>query len=112
MHQPAGPAPTDTRRTAMSDNHSPLAEAIRQARKRAGLSQAELADRLGLRQSSVSQWERASTKPSTAHLLALAEHLGISIVDQLAGTAHPERGHPTTEPPAPTDQPATDQDPR
>ncbi len=71
MHQPAGPAPTDTRRTAS-----------------------------------------ASTKPSTAHLLALAEHLGISIVDQLAGTAHPERGHPTTEPPAPTDQPATDQDPR
>ncbi len=96
----------------MSDNNSPLAEAVRQARQRAGLSQAELAERLGLRQSSVSQWERGVTKPKTVHLLALADALGINLLDQLAGTTDPERGHPTTAPTAPDDQPATDQDPR
>ncbi len=94
----------------MSDNNSPLAEAIRQARQRAGLSQAELAELLGLRQSSVSQWERGVTKPKTVHLLALAAALGINLLDQLAGTTDPQ--HPTTAPTAPDDQPATDQDPR
>ena len=41
-----------------------LSEAIRAARRRAGLSQAELAAALGVRQSSVSQWERGSTRTS------------------------------------------------
>jgi transcriptional regulator with XRE-family HTH domain len=58
-----------------------LSEAIRAARRRAGLSQAELAELLGVRQSSVSQWERGSTKPSTVHLLALASALHCSLLD-------------------------------
>jgi transcriptional regulator with XRE-family HTH domain len=63
-----------------------LSEAIRSARRRAGLSQVELAALLGVRQSSVSQWERGSTKPSTLHLLALAAKLGCSLTE-LAGAA-------------------------
>jgi transcriptional regulator with XRE-family HTH domain len=63
---------------------TPLSKAIRSARRRAGLSQVELARLLGVRQSSVSQWERGSTKPSTVHLLTLAIRLGCSLVD-LAG---------------------------
>ncbi len=58
-----------------------LSEAIRAARRRAGLSQAELAELLGVRQSSVSQWERGSTKPSTIHLLALTAALKCSLMD-------------------------------
>ncbi len=58
-----------------------LSEALRAARRRAGLSQAELADLLGVRQSSVSQWERGSTRPSTVHLLALAAALKCSLLD-------------------------------
>jgi transcriptional regulator with XRE-family HTH domain len=58
-----------------------LSEAIRSARRRAGLSQVELAGLLGVRQSSVSQWERGSTKPSTMHLLALASALNCSLLD-------------------------------
>jgi transcriptional regulator with XRE-family HTH domain len=58
-----------------------LSEAIRAARRRAGLSQAELAELLGVRQSSVSQWERGSTKPSTIHLLALTATLQCSLLD-------------------------------
>jgi len=61
-----------------------LSEAIRSARRRAGLSQVELAELLGVRQSSVSQWERGSTRPSTVHLLTLAARLGWSLVE-LAG---------------------------
>ncbi|HZD74286.1 MAG TPA: helix-turn-helix transcriptional regulator [Actinomycetota bacterium] len=48
-----------------------LATKIRQARKRAGMSQVELAAALGIRQSSVSQWERGVTEPSTQNLLDL-----------------------------------------
>jgi transcriptional regulator with XRE-family HTH domain len=58
-----------------------LSEAIRAARRRAGLSQAELAELLGVRQSSVSQWERGSTRPSTVHLLALTAALKCSLLD-------------------------------
>jgi transcriptional regulator with XRE-family HTH domain len=63
-----------------------LSRAIRTARRRAGLSQVELAELLGVRQSSVSQWERGSTKPSTVHLLTLAARLGCSLVE-LAGVS-------------------------
>jgi DNA-binding transcriptional regulator YiaG len=48
-----------------------LADAIRSARVEAGMSQVEVAAALGVRQSSVSQWERGVTKPLTANLLAL-----------------------------------------
>lgn len=58
-----------------------LSEAIRAARRRAGLSQAELAELLDVRQSSVSQWERGSTRPSTVHLLALTAALKCSLLD-------------------------------
>jgi HTH-type transcriptional regulator / antitoxin HipB len=58
-----------------------LSEAIRAGRRRAGLSQAELAAALGVRQSSVSQWERGSTRPSTDHLLALTSILGTTLLD-------------------------------
>ena len=58
-----------------------LSEAIRAARRRAGLSQAELAAALGVRQSSVSQWERGSTRPSTDHLLALTALLRTTRLD-------------------------------
>jgi DNA-binding XRE family transcriptional regulator len=58
-----------------------LSEAIRAARRRAGLSQAELAAALGVRQSSVSQWERGSTRPSTDHLLALTSILRTTLLD-------------------------------
>jgi len=69
-----------------------LSEAIRAARRRAGLSQAELAELLGVRQSSVSQWERGSTKPSTVHLLALTAALKCSLVDFSAAAGDGQAG--------------------
>ncbi len=64
-----------------------LATVIRTARKRAGMGQAELAATLGIRQSSVSQWERGLTEPSKTHLTALMRILP-SISDDLR-RAHP-----------------------
>jgi transcriptional regulator with XRE-family HTH domain len=66
-----------------------LSEAIRSARRRADLSQLQLAELLGVRQSSVSQWERGSTRPSTVHLLALAAVLKASLLDFAAPAAEP-----------------------
>ncbi len=66
----ARPAPQQVR-----DALSPTAAALRQARQRVGLSQAELAEALGIRQSSVSQWERGQTVPSGPHLVRLLGEL-------------------------------------
>lgn len=68
--RPDPPAPPETPDHPRHTKQS-LASAIRTARKQAGMLQVELAAALGVRQSSVSQWERGSTEPSTQKLLDL-----------------------------------------
>ncbi len=48
-----------------------MAEAIRTARKRAGMNQWELAKALGIRQPSVSQWERGLTESTGQRIIEL-----------------------------------------
>jgi transcriptional regulator with XRE-family HTH domain len=62
-----------------------LGAAIRQARLAARLSQEELAGALGVRQSSVSQWERGTTAPATYHLLGLLRVLDARLARLLLG---------------------------
>src|SRR6266511_1969463 len=62
-----------------------LGAANREARMEAGLSQAGLADELGVGQSSVSQWEHGTTAPATRHLLGLLQVLGALLVRLLLG---------------------------
>lgn len=62
-----------------------LGAAIQEARTAAGLSQEEVAAALGVRQSSISQWERAVTAPTTGHLLGLLRILGAVLVRLLLG---------------------------
>jgi len=57
------------------DGRNPLAGAILSARIRAGMGQHALAKALGVRQSSVSQWERGVTKPSGLRLVDLMREL-------------------------------------
>ena len=52
-------------------------------RKRSGLSQEELADRIGVSRQAVSKWERAESSPDTDNLIALANTYGIKIDDML-----------------------------
>lgn len=63
-------------------NH--LAENIRDARKRMGLTQEQLADRLGITLGTVSKWERGASEPEIGFLMELAEVFRIS-VDALIG---------------------------
>jgi transcriptional regulator with XRE-family HTH domain len=52
---------------------------IQQARRRAGLTQAELAARAGTTQSAVARWERGASRPTTERLQALVEACGLEL---------------------------------
>jgi DNA-binding transcriptional regulator YiaG len=71
----------------------PLAVAIRNARRQASMSQGELAERLGIRQSSISQWERGTTGPTARRLVELMNVLP-SLADGLSLHAMPSGGMP------------------
>jgi transcriptional regulator with XRE-family HTH domain len=64
-----------------------LGVAIRSARATTGLSQADVARALGVRQSSVSQWEAARTIPSTRHMLGLFRLFGDELFRPLLAVA-------------------------
>ncbi len=53
-----------------------FAARLAELRQAAGLSQAELAERLGVRQSTVSLWETAARSPRFDQLPAIANALG------------------------------------
>ena len=57
---------------------------IAACRKRANLTQLQLADRLGITDKAVSKWERGITMPDTSIMLELCDILGIS-VNELCG---------------------------
>ena len=54
-------------------------------RKRANLTQLQLADRLGITDKAISKWERGITMPDTSIMLALCDILGISVNELLSG---------------------------
>lgn len=58
---------------------------IRERRNRLGMSQAELAERIGVNQTAVSQWERGVITPTLNKARKLAETLGCTI-DELYQT--------------------------
>ena len=64
------------------ENH--LADHIRDHRKRLGLTQEQLAERLGITLGTVSKWERGSSEPDLGYIMDLAELFHIS-VDALIG---------------------------
>ncbi len=62
-----------------------IANRLVKLRKQAGLSQEELADKLGLSRQAVSKWERAEASPDTDNLICLAKLYNISL-DELLST--------------------------
>jgi transcriptional regulator with XRE-family HTH domain len=52
---------------------------IREARKRAGLTQAELAARVATTQSAVARWERGASRPTLERLESLVEACGLEL---------------------------------
>jgi transcriptional regulator with XRE-family HTH domain len=57
---------------------------LRRARHRAGLTQAELARRVGTHQSAIARWERGSARPSLETLRELVRACGLELSVGLA----------------------------
>lgn len=68
-----------------------LGKKIRAHRDELGLTQAELADKLGLTYSSVSQWESGRATPRTPILRQLADLFGTTVADLMGETPEPVR---------------------
>lgn len=66
-----------------------LSENIRRLRRAAGLSQEELAGRLGVSRQSVSLWEQGVTNPTVENIYAMAEVLGVSFNELMAAPGDP-----------------------
>ena len=65
-------------------------------RRRAGLTQAELAQKLNYSDKAVSKWERGESAPDAATIVSIARLFGVS-ADELLGTYRPEPEEPPKE---------------
>lgn len=65
-----------------------IANRLVELRKKTGLSQEELAEKLGISRQSVSKWERAEASPDTDNLILLSKIYGVSM-DDLLNTEQP-----------------------
>ena len=72
-----------------------IANRLYQYRKSMGISQEELAARIGVSRQAVSKWERAEASPDTDNLLELSKIYGVSLDEMLRGE---EEAEPQTEP--------------
>ena len=61
-----------------------IANRLVELRKKSGLSQEQLADKLGLSRQAVSKWERAEASPDTDNLICLAKLYNVSLDDLLS----------------------------
>ena len=67
-----------------------IANRLLQYRKSSGLSQEELAEKIGVSRQAVSKWERAEASPDTDNLIILAKVYGVSLDELLQGEGAPE----------------------
>ena len=63
----------------VSVSHMDFSEKLMHLRKQAGLSQEQLADRLGVTRQSVSKWESGAAFPELVKLITLSEMFGVSV---------------------------------
>ncbi len=67
-----------------------IANRLQQMRKKNGLSQEELAAKMGVTRQAVSKWERAESAPDMENLILLAKLYGVTIDELLNTGASPE----------------------
>lgn len=58
---------------------------LKEYRKKAGLTQSKLAEKVGVTQGAIMQWERGMTMPSSKRLMTLAKAVGQSVEALLGG---------------------------
>ena len=77
-----------------------LADRIQQLRKQKGISQEELADRVGVSRQAVSKWETGESTPELSKVVLLARAFRIT-TDQLLSPEPPQTSAPSSPPSAP-----------
>lgn len=60
------------------------AQIIREARLKAGLTQSQLAERLGRERAQVARWETGGQEPSFENVVALVEACGFALTTEIA----------------------------
>lgn len=76
-----------------------LAEKILHLRTQQGLSQLELAERLGVSRQSVSKWETGQSVPDLDKLIKLADLFGITVDELVREGERPQPPRPEPQPP-------------
>jgi transcriptional regulator with XRE-family HTH domain len=71
---------------------TPFGQRLHTLREQAGLSQQQLADRLGLTQLAYAHWERHPVALRPDQLLGLAQALNVSVEDMLGSNGSKKRG--------------------
>src|SRR3954468_17122045 len=97
-------APQRARRAARPPLEEDVGPRLRAHREQAGLSLRELARRLGVSPSAISQIETGKSRPSVSTLYSIVSELGMSL-DELFGAPQPAQA--TAAPPAPARRPGT-----
>ena len=72
------------------------ANRLYELRKKHGLSQEELAEKLGVSRQAVSKWERSEASPDTDNLIALAKIYGLSLDELIFGEKKSEENSEPT----------------
>lgn len=70
------------------------ANRLLQYRKKSGLSQEDLAEKIGVSRQAVSKWERAEASPDTDNLIILAKVYGVSLDELLNVNPEEEKENP------------------
>lgn len=78
-----------------------LGEKLQKLRKARGLTQEELAEKVGVSRQSLSKWESDGALPDTGNIILLADLFGVT-TDYLLREAPPEEASPAAESPAST----------
>ena len=74
------------------------ANRLYELRKQKGLSQEELAEKLGVSRQAVSKWERSEASPDTDNLIALAKIYGLTLDELIFGEKQQEEEKANEEP--------------
>lgn len=64
-------------------------EKLRTGRKKAGLTQKQAADAIGVDQAVISRWERGDKQPTVQYLMALAKTYGCKVSDLMPRNQYP-----------------------
>jgi len=86
-----------------------LGQRIYEHRKKLGISQEMLGERLGVSRQAVSKWETDAASPDMENLLALAREFGISVAELTATPGPPQVAEPQKQPEQFEPQPRTSQ---